>query len=112
MGKRHNMRKDQPMPVEFVNALPEIANQSRGQNGRAARMTDEAQTLKTRPHTWAIIARRDTKEKASALASNIRRGKSASFNDGTYETATAEQDNMHVVYARYVGPAQEAPAAF
>jgi hypothetical protein len=99
------------MPVEFVPALPATANQGTQRNGRAARMTDEAQTLKTRPQTWAIIARRDTKEKASALASNIRRGKSASFNDGRYETATSEQDGMHVIYARYVGPA-EAPASF
>lgn len=101
------------MPVEFVNELPANAKTAAGGNGaRAARMTNEAELLKTRPHAWGIIGTRKSKETASALASNIRRGKNASFKDGKYETATHEvEDGTVQVLARYIGPA-ETPSSF
>lgn len=87
------------MPVEFGN-LPESASVNASANGAPrTRMTDEAEQLKARPMAWAKIATRNSKGTASALASNIRRGKAAAFKDGKYETAIDECD----VWARYVG---------
>jgi hypothetical protein len=87
------------MPVEF-GTLPESAVvNNAGTRGPGARFTDEATQLKSRPQTWARIATRKDKASATSLASNIRRGKSAGFKDGRYETAV----NDNEVWARYLG---------
>ncbi len=86
------------MPLEF-GTLPESASVNSGRQGAVARFTDEAAQLKARPLTWARIATRKDKASAAALASNIRRGKSAGFGDGRYETAVNDTE----VWARYLG---------
>ena len=89
------------MPVEF-GQLPESATVNASQNGARQRMTNEASELKAKPMAWAKVATRSNKATASALASNIRRGKAAAFKDGKYETAIDDCD----VWARYVGAAE------
>jgi hypothetical protein len=65
----------------------------------------EAVELRTRPGVWALLAQRDSRSKATSLASAIRIGKLVSFSpQGLFEAeARTWPDGTHHVYARYVG---------
>jgi hypothetical protein len=62
-----------------------------------------ADELKSRPNTWALIAR----DVSPATATNINKGVLVAFRPpGTFESRTANRDdktNRCDIYARYVG---------
>lgn len=58
-----------------------------------------ADALRDRPGEWALIARYQTRDRASSVASHIRRGRAAAWEPaGAFEAAFDGGD----LYARYV----------
>lgn len=64
----------------------------------------KAETLKTRPGEWGIVATYDSSSIAASVAQGIRGGTTNAWKPrGAYEATARTVEKEHRVYARYVG---------
>jgi hypothetical protein len=104
---------DAELPTDpiFVDELP--PNVRTG--GTPAVWWDPCEKLKGRPGAWAII-RTGTSNQIRPMASNLRHRR-VRFPEGNFEFEVrhdpaypVDRDSRKALYARYVGPVEDAPA--
>ncbi len=71
--------------------------------GRATKENvPEAELLKTRPDTWAMVYEYDKPTAAAGCAQEINRARRAGYRDGNFTAKSRTVDGRFVVYVKYV----------